>query len=221
MRAVVMNITPTLWTATESFRTAARFEDVNAVERLVRSTGAFSEAEVAIARELVEESLSRGEEISGYRFLFAEGSSGLNGYTCLGPIAGTVNRYELYWIVVHPNIRRAKLGHRLLQASEEMVRTLGGVGLFVEVQRAANMQRHDVSMRRKAIASWPRCPIGTLMATAWLFSANDYNHERQTRGRWSNHQINGWKSAWAAKCVKAESQGQQELLLDELYNGHA
>ncbi len=127
-----MNITPTLWTATESFRTAARFEDVNAVERLVRSTGAFSEAEVAIARELVEESLSRGEEISGYRFLFAEGSSGLNGYTCLGPIAGTVNRYELYWIVVHPNIRRAKLGHRLLQASEEMVRTLGGVRLFVE-----------------------------------------------------------------------------------------
>src|ERR1700680_3050183 len=73
----------------QSFRNQPRPEDLAAVEQLVRATGVFSEAEIAIARELVEENLAKGDEASGYRFIFAGDSDDLEGYTCFGPISGT------------------------------------------------------------------------------------------------------------------------------------
>ena len=98
----------------------------------MRTTGVFSEAEISIARELVEENLAKGDEASGYRFIFADGPDGLEGYTCFGPIAGTNGRYELYWIAVSLKKRRYRIGQYLLQATEDAVRTLNGAYLFAE-----------------------------------------------------------------------------------------
>jgi len=98
----------------------------------VRATGVFSEAEIAIAQELVEENLAKGDRASGYRFIFADGPDGLEGYTCFGPISGTNGRYELYWIAVNPKKRRSRLGQQLLKATEEAVRALSGAYVFAE-----------------------------------------------------------------------------------------
>jgi GNAT superfamily N-acetyltransferase len=116
----------------DEFRSEIRASDADAVERLVRATAVFSEAEIAIARELVDEALAKGAEGSGYHFLLANGANGLRGYTCFGPISGTVGRYELYWIAVDPNERRTGLGRVLMRVSEDAVRALGGVLLFAE-----------------------------------------------------------------------------------------
>jgi ribosomal protein S18 acetylase RimI-like enzyme len=116
----------------DRFRTRTRPEDAEAVERLVRTTGVFSETEIAIARELVEENLAKGGEASGYHFLISDGTNGIDGYTCFGPITATQGRYELYWIAVSPEGRRSRLGRRLMDASETAVRALGGVFLFAE-----------------------------------------------------------------------------------------
>ena len=70
------------------FREEVRPEDRQAVGRLVRATGFFSEEEIGIAVELVEERLARGDA-SGYFFLFAEEGDRLLGYACFGPIPGT------------------------------------------------------------------------------------------------------------------------------------
>src|SRR5579863_6546922 len=86
----------------DHFRTKTRHADMDDVQRLVRTTGVFSKSEIAIARELVEENLGKGDEASGYFFLIADGANGIDGYTCFGPIAGTEGRYELYWIAVDP-----------------------------------------------------------------------------------------------------------------------
>jgi ribosomal protein S18 acetylase RimI-like enzyme len=114
------------------FRTQVRPEDGPAVERLVRKTGVFSDSEVAIARELVDENLSKGEEASGYHFLFADGANGLDGYACFGPVPGAHRRFELYWIAVDPDARRLRLGRRLQAATEEAARAMGGVYLVAE-----------------------------------------------------------------------------------------
>ena len=114
------------------FRDYARESDAASVESLVHATGVFSKAEVAIARELVKENIAKGGEASGYHFLFADGPDGLQGYTCFGPISGTVGRYELYWISVDPKARRSGLGRDLMTASEEAVRVLGGIYMFAE-----------------------------------------------------------------------------------------
>ena len=116
----------------ETFRAEVRETDVAAVLRVVTATGVFSAEEIGIAEELVQDHLNRGAEASGYYFLFADGPGGLEGYTCFGPIPGTVRRWELYWIAVDPDARRGGLGRRLQRASEEAVRTMGGVFMVAE-----------------------------------------------------------------------------------------
>lgn len=121
------------------FRTKTKPPDADAVERLVRETGVFSATEIGIARELVEENLARGDETSGYRFLIEDdGRGGIAGYTCYGPISGTEARYELYWIAVGAKARGSGLAQRLLRATEDAVKELGGPWLFAETSTRAD-----------------------------------------------------------------------------------
>ncbi|HET7334819.1 MAG TPA: GNAT family N-acetyltransferase [Rhizomicrobium sp.] len=114
------------------FRTKIDKADIAAVETLVRASGVFNAEETIIARELVEEALSRGHDATGYFFLMAGGAGALDGYTCYGPIPGTDARFELYWIAVNPDTRGQGLGRKLLEATEAMVRKRGAKYLFAE-----------------------------------------------------------------------------------------
>jgi len=114
------------------FRADPQISDVDAVEHLVRQTKVFNQSEIAIARELVEESLAKGAQVSGYHFLFADGPKGVEGFTCFGPIAGTNARWELYWIAVDPTARRSGLGTRLQIASEKAMRAMGAAMMIAE-----------------------------------------------------------------------------------------
>jgi len=106
-------------------------EDAEAVRRIVQSTGFFSDAEVAVAVELVQERLSRGAA-SGYHFLLAEQDGRGVGYTCFGPIACTVGSFDLYWIAVHAAHRRRGLGRLLIARTESAVAASGGRRVYVE-----------------------------------------------------------------------------------------
>ena len=131
------------------FRTQTKAADADAVERLVRETGVFSAAEIAIARELVEENLAKGDAASGYRFLIDDdGRGGIAGYTCYGPISGTEARYELYWIAVGAAARGSGLAQRLLSATEAAAKKLGGAWLFAETST-----RPDYAPARKFYAT--------------------------------------------------------------------
>jgi GNAT superfamily N-acetyltransferase len=118
--------------AAEAFRTRVRPEDALAVEELVRRTGVFNDSEIAIARELVDENLAKGEAASGYYFLFADRDGDIEGYACLGPVPGAHRRCELYWIAVDPRSCRRGLGRALQHASEDMARDLGADYLVAE-----------------------------------------------------------------------------------------
>jgi ribosomal protein S18 acetylase RimI-like enzyme len=116
----------------DDFRKTVKPGDAAAVEALARAAGVFSDEEIAIARELIEDNLARGSIASGYYFLFADGTDGLDGYTGYGPIPATDKRYELYWIAVRKSAQRSKLAARLLKASENEVRLMGGAMMIAE-----------------------------------------------------------------------------------------
>ena len=105
--------------------------DREIVGRLVRATGFFSEEEAAIAEELVDERLAKGEA-SGYFFLFADEGSRLLGYTCFGPIPGSVHSFDLYWIAVDPGAQGRGLGKKLMAESERIMAERGARRVYAD-----------------------------------------------------------------------------------------
>ena len=114
-----------------TFRQAARPSDRTAVRGVAESTGYFSGAEIAIAVELVDEWLSKGEE-SGYHFLFAESEGDVVGFCCFGPVPATLSSFDLYWIVIRNDFQGQGAGRQLLAMSESLIQAEGGRRIYVE-----------------------------------------------------------------------------------------
>lgn len=112
-------------------RTEVRPSDVEAVRRIVESTGFFHAHETAIAVELVEERLNRGPA-SGYEFVFADAGGRPAGYTCYGLIGCTQASYDLYWIAVAQDRQGLGLGRVLLEESERRIAAAGGRRVYIE-----------------------------------------------------------------------------------------
>jgi GNAT superfamily N-acetyltransferase len=129
-----MSPTPAL-----SYRSEVRSEDRQTVRAILESTGFFYPEEIGVAVELVEERLQRGVG-SGYHFEFAEIGGEVAGYACYGPIACTRASFDLYWIGVRTEHRRAGLGRRLLARAEEQIRRLGGQRVYVETSSRAQYE---------------------------------------------------------------------------------
>jgi len=105
------------------------------IEKMVISTGKFSDVEVATALELVDEALSRGEEESGYLFAVLEYGKEhrvAEGYACYGPVPLTLGTYDLYWIVVNPVSQGKGLGSHLLKYVGTDVLKRGGRMILIE-----------------------------------------------------------------------------------------
>jgi ribosomal protein S18 acetylase RimI-like enzyme len=113
------------------FREEVTSGDRQAVGRLVRATGFFSEEEIDIAVELVEERLAKGDA-SGYFFLFAEAGNRLLGYACFGPIPGTAHSFDLYWIAVDPGKQGRGVGRKLMAMSETLMAQSGCVRVYAD-----------------------------------------------------------------------------------------
>jgi GNAT superfamily N-acetyltransferase len=92
----------------------------------------FNEEEVECVDELWDEYQAEGSESSGYYFLVEKEGDQVLGYSCYGPRALTSGTYDLYWIAVDPSIHRGGTGRKLLAASEEAIRKLGGRLIVLE-----------------------------------------------------------------------------------------
>lgn len=113
------------------FRQEPAVSDVAAIRQLVADTGFFRADEVAVAGELVEERLAKGEA-SGYYFWFADIKGKPVGYVCFGPIPCTLGSYDLYWIAVERNCQGKGLGLLLAKRAEQSAHDMGGRRMYVE-----------------------------------------------------------------------------------------
>lgn len=120
-------------------RSHVKAADTAAVLALVQGTGFFTAAEEAVAGELVQERLDKGEA-SGYHFLLAECERQLIAYSCFGPIPCTRDSFDLYWIAVRADLRGQGVGKWLLLKSEDAVRQLDGRRVYIETSARALYQ---------------------------------------------------------------------------------
>lgn len=113
--------------------------DAKVVGDIVAATGFFNADEVDIAIELVEERLEIGDA-SGYYFVFAEVDGEVLGYTCYGPIDGTQESFDLYWIAIHPGRQGRGIGRLLMDETERMIRAMGGRRVYAETSGRAQYE---------------------------------------------------------------------------------
>lgn len=106
--------------------------DGSQIQDITAKAGVFSQEEVECVRELWEEYLNLGPEHCGYNFIVERNGDQVLGYACYGPRDLTDGVFDLYWIAVHPDARRNKVGHGLLSTSEKEARELGGRMLIIE-----------------------------------------------------------------------------------------
>lgn len=114
-----------------SFRRNPVAADRERVREIVIGSGFFDEAEAAVAVELVDEALAKGEA-SGYCFLFAEIDGVVVGYTSFGPIPATDSSWDLYWIAVDDRRRGEGVGQALIAATEARILEEGGTRLYAD-----------------------------------------------------------------------------------------
>jgi ribosomal protein S18 acetylase RimI-like enzyme len=113
--------------------------DRTALEQIVRSCKFFRDEEIAVAIELIDERLRKGDA-SEYRFLIALNGERVVGYCCYGLIPCTVHSYDLYWIVVDPTMHRGGIGRKLVVAAEDRIRKLGGKRIYIDT---SNQPRYE------------------------------------------------------------------------------
>jgi ribosomal protein S18 acetylase RimI-like enzyme len=106
-------------------------QDPQRVRRLAESTGFFNLVEVAVAEELVTERIAKGPA-SGYNFVFVDLGGRMAGYACYGPVPLTASGFDLYWIVVAPDLQGQGIGRLLIQETERLIRQAGGSKVYIE-----------------------------------------------------------------------------------------
>jgi ribosomal protein S18 acetylase RimI-like enzyme len=86
----------------------------------------FTAEEIGIAIELIDTVL-RDENQKDYKIdCMVDDQDQPAGYICYGPTPMTQGTFDLYWIVVDPNVQRQGIGSRLLDFLQEMVREKEG-----------------------------------------------------------------------------------------------
>lgn len=104
--------------------------DVAQIRALTAATGFFTAEEVQTAGELAEETLENPQE---YHFLFLRDAEAvMQAYSCYSEIPLTEGSYDLYWIVVAPELQGKGQGRLLLHETENAIRQIGGRQLYAE-----------------------------------------------------------------------------------------
>jgi D-alanine-D-alanine ligase len=114
-----------------AWRSEVAEEDVDRVRSLAAATGMFNPAEIEVAASLVAERLAKGAA-SDCHFIFAERVGALLGFACYGPILGTQESFDLYWIAVTPSEQGRGLGAALYDRAEAEMGAARAKHIYVE-----------------------------------------------------------------------------------------
>ena len=105
--------------------------DRDAILKLLAETTFFRDDELAVARELLDDSLARGDE-SEYRSYTAMLAGRPVGWVCFGPTPCAIGTYDVYWIAVDSAFQGKGVGAALMNLAEGLIAAEGGRIVIVE-----------------------------------------------------------------------------------------
>lgn len=123
---------------------------------MLGATGVFRDSEIEVALELFDsatEGTDDYELVGGYS---AEGR--LDGFACYGPTPGTDQTWDLYWIVVDPQLHGAGLGSSLLRGVEQKLNERKARLLAVETSSRSDYAASREFYLRRGFTEAARVP---------------------------------------------------------------
>ena len=107
-------------------------QDRKEILRILKQTGVFNEAEIAVAMEIVDQVLARKDGGDYQAFSSYDDAGQFRGYICFGPIPMTDRRYDLYWIAIDPPVRGRGVASELVEFMEKIIAMQGGGKVYVD-----------------------------------------------------------------------------------------
>ena len=111
---------------------AMEARDKTPVLGLVRATGFFTDAEVAVAEELIDVTLDRPDQKEYNVVVIEDGAKGVVGYMTWGPTPLAEDAYDIYWMAVAPSEQGKGRGRELVAWLEDEVRRRDGRVVIIE-----------------------------------------------------------------------------------------
>ncbi|HWM86635.1 MAG TPA: GNAT family N-acetyltransferase [Kofleriaceae bacterium] len=110
---------------------ALRPDDRPYLLEALRSDRTFTEEEVAVALELIDNALDNGQHDYSVRVADLE-SRPAAGYICFGRTPMTAATYDLYWVVTHAQARGRGVASTLVRSMEDELRRMRARSIRVE-----------------------------------------------------------------------------------------
>ncbi len=121
-------------------------EDLTALIAMTAATGFFTDEEVEVAGEVLDDTLT-GRDPDYYATTALMGDQPV-GYIVVGKVPLTDATFDVYWIVVEPTLQRSGVGRLLLEAAENEIRSRGGRWILIETAgKAQYVPTHQFYLR--------------------------------------------------------------------------
>ena len=114
--------------------------DLPELERVLCATGAFNEAEVECAMELLHIVLDDPAQ-KDYLVAVADDGGKAAGYILYGPVPVTEGNFDIYWIATDPAVQGKGLGRALMEFAEADARARGARMVCLETSSQGGYQR--------------------------------------------------------------------------------
>jgi ribosomal protein S18 acetylase RimI-like enzyme len=116
-------------------------KDKDKIREILVDTEMFTDEEIGVAVELMDEFLSKGEE-SGYEiYSFVDENDEAVGYICFGKRPLTLATFDIYWIAVKPSLHGNGIGKGLIRFAEQKIKEEGGKLILVETSSQEKYQK--------------------------------------------------------------------------------
>lgn len=100
-------------------------EDREPIHQMLIQTGVFTDEEVGIALELIDNVLDKPGQKDYIINTYVDGT-GVAGYYCIGPTPATESTFDLYWIATKPSAQGRGIGSTLNEHAMNLIRSRGG-----------------------------------------------------------------------------------------------
>lgn len=133
-------------------------KDRGSLRSMLIGTQVFTSEEIAVAMELIDIVLKDSDQ-KDYRVdCMVDDEDRPIGYICYGPVPMTQGAFDLYWIVVDPRFQGQRIGFRLLDFLEEVVRATGGRMILVDTSSIPQYEKTQKFYSRKGFQEVARVP---------------------------------------------------------------